>query len=84
MNSAVSRKKESVTTMIKGISGCCRGCTERYEACHDYCEKYLTAQKNWNEYKRKVKEAKKPTEYDEHKFESIRAMERRRRNARKG
>ena len=69
--------------MRNGISGCCKDCTERYEACHDYCEKYLDASRNWKEYRQKIREAKKPTEYDEHKFESIRTMERRRRNARK-
>lgn len=60
------------------IGTCCKECTEKYEACHDHCEKYLSAKEEWLEYKRQIKEAKKPTEYDQHKFNSIKAMERRR------
>lgn len=67
----------------KSIGGCCRECTERYEACHDHCEKYQKAIEEWKEHKRRIKEALKPNEYDEHKFSSIKAMERRRKYGRK-
>jgi len=57
--------------MMHGISDCCRYCTERYEACHDYCEKYLTAQNEWHAFKDNVKKAKSD-EYELYKIEAIR------------
>lgn len=62
----------------RSIGGCCKDCSERHEACHDTCEKYLKASEEWQEHKRMVREALKPSEYDEHKFNSIKAMKRRR------
>ena len=67
----------------KRIGGCCKECTERYEACHDSCEKYQNARREWEEYKDMVKRGKKPTEYDEYMFVSIREMKKRRRNDRR-
>lgn len=36
----------------------CRGCTERYPACHDHCEKYITARKKYDELQNKIWEDK--------------------------
>lgn len=60
------------------IGGCCKECTERYEACHDSCDKYQAALKEWKEYKDKVYEAKKLSEYDQYRLKSIDNMRRRR------
>ena len=61
--------------MMNGISECCRYCKDRYPACHDFCDKYLEAQEQWNEHKRKVK-AMKENEYDLYKAEAIKKQRR--------
>jgi len=58
--------------MMRGISGCCRDCTERYLGCHDHCKKYLSAREEWREYSDKLRQARKINEYDLHKMEVIR------------
>lgn len=63
--------------MMRGLSDCCRQCTERYPACHDHCEKYLDARKEWETHKRRSREMY--DEYDEYKAEAISKMKRRRR-----
>lgn len=35
----------------KTILNVCKECEERYEACHDYCEKYKEAKKQWEDRK---------------------------------
>ena len=60
-----------------GIKGCCKDCPIRHEACHDTCEKYQKARREWEAHKEMVSESKKPSEYDEYRFKSIRAMKRR-------
>lgn len=60
------------------IGGCCRDCQDRYPACHDYCERYQDARSEWIDHKRKVKEALRPDEYDQRKFQSIEEMRKRR------
>lgn len=49
---------------MQGISGCCRDCQERYPACHDTCEKYLSAKESWETKKQKIKESKKDPYWD--------------------
>ena len=41
-----------------GIDGTCFDCKERYPACHDTCQKYIEARKNWEDKKAKIIEAK--------------------------
>lgn len=36
----------------------CHGCTERYPACHDHCEKYIQAKQDWENQKELIKENK--------------------------
>lgn len=49
---------------IRGsIGGCCYECQEKFEACHDVCEKYIAARAEWEEQKRQIKEAR-----DKYKF----------------
>ena len=61
--------------MRRGISGVCRDCKERYPACHDYCEKYLDANDEWQEHRKQVK-AIKADEYDIYKSECARKQRR--------
>ncbi len=68
----------------KRIDQTCIDCKERYEACHDHCEKYQEAVKKWKAYKDMVYRGKNPTEHDMYKFESIRAMKKRRKNRDRG
>lgn len=44
-----------------GAIQCCKGCVppERHEGCHSTCEKYQKEKKAHDEYKAKVREAKK-------------------------
>ena len=54
------------------IGGCCRDCKERYEACHDYCEKYRDARDNWQQHKQMVREAKEEDKlYNDYKYKRI-------------
>lgn len=62
--------------MMNGISECCRYCKDRYPACHDYCDTYQNALKEWQTFKEKVNSIKKD-EYDEYKNECIRKQRRR-------
>jgi len=48
--------------MMDGISECCRYCTDRYPACHDYCEKYLDARDRWEEHKSQIKAAREESD----------------------
>ena len=41
-----------------GIDGTCLNCENRYPACHDSCEKYLTAKAKFEEQKKIIKTAK--------------------------
>jgi hypothetical protein len=53
------------------ISACCKGCEERYQACHDYCDKYQNALNEWKEYKDKIYQAKELSEYDKYKLKAV-------------
>jgi len=53
------------------ILNTCKDCKERHEACHDHCERYQDARAEWNEYKEMISQAKAPSEYDKHKFQSV-------------
>ena len=64
--------------MMHGISECCRNCTDRYPACHDYCERYIEASEKWKNHKKQVKEARFD-EYFAYKIEKISREEKRRR-----
>ena len=50
------------------ITGTCKDCKERHEACHDHCEKYLQARDEWNSYKEMISQAKAPSEHDLYKM----------------
>lgn len=50
------------------ITGCCRDCQDRYPACHDYCETYQDALKDYREKAKAIRE-KKAKEYEIRKFE---------------
>ena len=63
--------------MMKGISQCCRFCEERYPACHDTCERYLSAAAEWEKYKAQVK-AEKDDEFYIYKVTRIKAETKRR------
>lgn len=41
------------------IDSVCKDCEERYPACHDHCEKYLTAKSKFEKNKAIVHKAKK-------------------------
>ena len=60
------------------IGACCKDCSDRHLACHDHCEKYKAAVKEWNEFKDIVRQNKKPSEHDLYRMESIKAMRKRR------
>lgn len=49
--------------MMGGITECCKFCEERYPACHDYCEKYLEASREWEERKAHIKSVKEDEFY---------------------
>ena len=70
----------SVMSELRGarIGGCCKDCADRYPACHDSCETYQDALREWKEYKNKVKDALSPSEADKYKFQSVKAMRKRR------
>lgn len=42
----------------KGITGTCYECKDRYLGCHDHCERYITAKKEWFETQQRNKKAK--------------------------
>ena len=65
--------------MMQGISNCCRDCKDRYPACHDYCEKYQAAAKEWEKHKAHVK-AERFDEFYLYKITSIKAESRRKRS----
>ena len=44
--------------MMRGITECCRFCTDKYEACHDHCEEYLSARNEWEKRKARISAAK--------------------------
>lgn len=55
-----------------GIGGCCYECTEKYEACHDYCEKYLTTKREYEKKKEAIRQAKKEARiYDDYKLSRV-------------
>ena len=84
MDSGSTQRKDSAMGRygynFKGsrIGACCRDCQDRYPACHDKCEKYKEAYTEWIAYKEKIKEARKPSEADKYKFQSIDRMRKRR------
>ena len=43
----------------RGITETCHHCEDRYPACHDHCEKYLSAKEQWNERQKETRRAKK-------------------------
>ena len=44
---------------IRGSVGeCCQVCTQKFDGCHGVCETFLKAQAEWEEEKKRVKEAK--------------------------
>ena len=45
--------------MRSRIDNTCRGCTERRPACHDHCDRYQKAKKEWDEYREEVKHNKR-------------------------
>ena len=59
------------------ISACCKDCTEKYQACHDYCEKYQKALDEWNDLKQKARRAKYD-EYELYRQDAIQKMKKRR------
>lgn len=49
------------------IDSVCKDCEERHPACHDHCEKYLTAKLEFEKNKEIVRKAKK-TDRDFQKY----------------
>lgn len=49
------------------IDSVCKDCEERYPACHDHCEKYLTAKSEFEKSREIVRKAKK-TDRDFQKY----------------
>jgi len=49
------------------INGCCKGCEKRYPGCHDHCDKYQAAKKDWESFK----ELRKVTPYLKYKYDAI-------------
>ena len=42
----------------RGITETCYQCEDRHPACHDHCEKYLSAKEQWKERQERTKRAK--------------------------
>ena len=40
------------------LGSCCYECSERHEACHDSCPKYIEAKKMWDEKQAAIREYK--------------------------
>lgn len=53
------------------ITGCCKDCPNRHEACHDTCEKYQAARDEWEKRRKAISDAKNEPLYL-YKVESIR------------
>lgn len=60
----------------KAINGCCKDCKKRYPGCHDHCEKYQAAKKEWETFK----ESRKLGVYELYKIKAIQKEKRRSRN----
>ena len=56
---------------MNAITGCCKECTNRHEACHDTCVKYLMARAKWSKQRKAISEAKNDPLYL-YKVQSIR------------
>jgi len=53
----------------------CKLCKERYEACHDTCEKYQTELKAWKDEQEKVRKGrKKYSEYEQYHKTTVTRM----------
>lgn len=51
--------------IYRGMNSPCKECPDRYEACHDYCEKFQEAHEKWEAYRELTrKNKKKAQEYD--------------------
>lgn len=61
----------------RGITETCYQCEDRYPACHDHCEKYITAKREWFEKQKIAKEAKhKALLTYQHHFDAVRKSKR--------
>lgn len=56
----------------KGPKTMCQGCEKRYLGCHDHCESFIKASKDWKEFTHKAKKAKKQyMELDTYKINAL-------------
>lgn len=55
----VSRMGFQDFKIYNGLGKVCQDCQERHLACHDTCEKYQSVKESFEEYKEKIKAAKK-------------------------
>lgn len=62
------KKRKNITYGCTGIITVCKGCTERYEACHDHCERY---QEQYRQKEEKRKEMRIHIEATQYVRESI-------------
>lgn len=54
------------------VGNCCHGCTDRYPACHDHCEKYLEARDKWIKEKKAIYESSESDRiFDRYHFRRI-------------
>ena len=65
------------------IGSCCYECKERFPACHDVCATYLEAKANWEEQKKKIKQAQ-TQEWNIDHYHYRRVQQQRVENMRKG
>lgn len=57
--------------LYKGPNIKCKGCADRYPACHDHCEAYQQALDEWKNHKRQIKRAKhKIKDFESFKIET--------------
>ena len=66
----------------KSVKAPCRECEERYPGCHDHCEKYQQALKEWEDFKTHVRKEKQD-EFNHYRVSVIRAEMKRRSYGRK-
>lgn len=51
---------------------CCYECQERYPACHDYCEKYISEKAEYDERQKMIRDARaKQHDFDQFKKKAI-------------
>ena len=66
--------------MYKGFNrgrfiDCCKDCRERFEACHDRCERYKSAKAEWDNRREKIKaEKRKAIAIDDYQISAIQQM----------